>query len=86
MTAVTKNRNMIFGPTDAGTSVVEFRTAEGAALRSQYQRPRRMRSGIFEKRTSYGLFVPTLPRDNQGERRATIRMRMRRGWADGGRA
>ena len=24
--------------------------------------------------------------DNQGERSASIRMRMRRGWADGGRA
>jgi hypothetical protein len=27
-----------------------------------------------------------LPRDNQGETAASIRMRMRRGWADGGRA
>ena len=27
-----------------------------------------------------------VPRDNQGETAASIRMRMRRGWADGGRA
>jgi DNA-binding PadR family transcriptional regulator len=28
----------------------------------------------------------SMPRDNQGERSASIRMRKRRGWADGGRA
>jgi hypothetical protein len=30
--------------------------------------------------------VNAVPRDNQGERSASIRMRKRRGWADGGRA
>jgi hypothetical protein len=28
----------------------------------------------------------TVPRDNQGETAASIRMRMRRGWTDGARA
>ena len=32
------------------------------------------------------LCLPEVPRDNQGETAASIRMRMRRGWTDGARA
>ena len=39
----------------------------------------RLPTGIFYKQG-------VMRRDNQGERAASIRMRMRRGWADGGRA
>jgi transposase len=48
-------------------------TAAGACLR------RAREAGI-------GWPLPDVPRDNQGETAASIRMRMRRGWTGGARA
>ncbi len=35
---------------------------------------------------TFGSNIALVPGDNQGERAASIRMRMRRGWTEGGRA
>jgi transposase len=41
---------------------------------------------LFTKRLEQSRFFWPVRGDNQGERAASIRMRVRRGWADGGRA
>jgi hypothetical protein len=47
---------------------------------------RRRKGGTYPLPHLYGHFGLVLPRDNQGETAASIRMRMRRGGADGARA
>ena len=47
----------------------------------------RIQAEVLRERRSAGWPDRSpMPRDNQGETAASIRMRMRRGWADGGRA
>jgi len=66
-----KNRIMIFGPTDDGTYVVEFRTAEGDVLAISIPRTE---TPLFDKRSreaalmGFGLATATAERIVAAER------------------
>jgi hypothetical protein len=58
MTTTGKNRIMIFGPKADGTSVVEFRTAEGEVLAITIPRTETAVIRHFQEQMPHGLFVP----------------------------
>jgi hypothetical protein len=53
-----KNRIMIYGPKDDGTSVVEFMTAEGDVLSISIPRTEAHAIRHFLERIPYVLYVP----------------------------
>ena len=61
ITAIGKNRIMIFGPKTDGTYVVEFRTAAAEALAISIPRTETAVIRHFQERMPYGLFVPDIP-------------------------
>jgi hypothetical protein len=55
-----RNRIMIYGPKNAGTYVVEFKTAAGEALAISIPRTECAVIRHFQERMPYGLFVPDI--------------------------
>jgi hypothetical protein len=58
MTAVGKNRIMIYGPKNDGTYVIEFKTVGGEALAISIPASETRVIRQFQERMPYGLFVP----------------------------
>jgi hypothetical protein len=61
MTTDGKNRIMIYGPREDGTYLVEFKTAAGQTLTISVPRTEAAVIQHFQKRMTYGLFVPEMP-------------------------
>jgi hypothetical protein len=61
-----KNRTMIYGPKDDGTSVVEFMTADGDVLSISIPRNETGVIRHFQERMPYGLYVPDKYLENLG--------------------
>jgi hypothetical protein len=55
------NRIMIYGPTEDGTYVVEFKTATGEALAISIPRTETAVIKHFQERMPCGLFLPETP-------------------------
>jgi hypothetical protein len=53
-----KNRRMIYDPTNDGTYIVEFKSADGEALAISVPRGETRVLKHFQERMLYGLFVP----------------------------
>jgi hypothetical protein len=58
MTEQRRNRNMIYGPKNDGTHIVEFRTAAGEALAISIPGNEAAVIRHFQECMPYGLFVP----------------------------